>query len=692
MARKLNQRGSDQFDAGASRVLQDFEKEPLVYGLLAAVLEPALRSVLLLDGDFESLLAVEEGLQRLLTELEDRTPEVVWLTSAESEDDLWGRPILKRVDSDKAGRSSGRFEWMAGRLVQEGCLTRIVVIPDLANLSLAAARACLALIGCDVATLQRHARDLSWKPRLWWIAGCASDVIGTVSPHLLDRFLLRLRPGPGQPTDRVREIERLLHDSKAHRRAGKGRLHFTSAHLTAVAKARSVRPNFSPGLLDDTCKAIREHFGAERPSELAVLEGIRRDLTLARLARALARLRNSEIVERADLDSAKGVLRLGAPLALPDPVPTPPDRERNAPPHLHATKPISDPTEINTGVSPAVQEVGIEGAATTGTIAAPTAPDQAPEPPGVSLRAGPFPEDRARTKHEFYPLRLPYVRQHGRELTRGPIVGNRSATSLKDLALVDSIFHATIYSAFRRRDRRKRRDARLTLEPRDLREYRRLPLPEEMLVLVLDYTCLDGWPWEELVLPHLKWAYQERANVCLVQVGAIRSLEIAAGAYPLRANKIAVRHLLHPRLSAALRDRGGAATPLAHGLDLAIRHLRSSLRHGRNNLQRARLVVLTDGRGNVPLQASLDGALQNAVLNQGVEDALAIARRTMGFNHVSRFLLDPQPEQLPNLPRAFATALGATIQVLKKANRLPDQPRTNDAASSLPAIEARGGE
>jgi Mg-chelatase subunit ChlD len=66
---------------------------------------------------------------------------------------------------------------------------------------------------------------------------------------------------------------------------------------------------------------------------------------------------------------------------------------------------------------------------------------------------------------------------------------------------------------------------------------------------------------------------------------------------------------------------------LAHGLDLALKTLRHALQHGKNTVQKAVLVVVSDGRGNVPLEASHVGKIKLPVGKKGVEDALEVAEK-----------------------------------------------------------------
>jgi magnesium chelatase subunit D len=279
----------------------------------------------------------------------------------------------------------------------------------------------------------------------------------------------------------------------------------------------------------------------------------------------------------------------------------------------------------------------------------------------AAAAVGPYPEDTAPPTREPESLRLPLQRYRARAAAAGPPIGTRPATDadLRDLALVATILEAAKFQAVRRAARQVD-DGRpkLLLSVSDLRSYVRAPLPDQVLVVVLDYTCLAGRDWEMALLPHLRWAYQERAAIRLIQVGARGAAE------RLRAEQLAAANVLAPRLGAALQAGAGGATPLAHGLDLAVRGLRSALQHGRASVQRARLVVVSDGRGNVPLAASRAGRLDGPVGREGIDDALAVARIARGRRNLESVVLDPQPAEYPELPTTLAEALGAVVEAI----------------------------
>ena len=80
-----------------------------------------------------------------------------------------------------------------------------------------------------------------------------------------------------------------------------------------------------------------------------------------------------------------------------------------------------------------------------------------------------------------------------------------------------------------------------------------------------------------------------------------------------------------------------------------------------NLQQKAVLVVVSDGRGNVPLEASHVGKIKLPVGKKGVEDALEVAEKISNLANLETIFLNPQSKQYPDLPLLLAKALGAKI-------------------------------
>jgi magnesium chelatase subunit D len=172
-------------------------KSPLIYGLVCAALQPGLRSVLVFDSSPQALRSAANVLTEMLKVTSDRAVEQITLGRTDSEETLWGTLALK---SSASGES---FDWEPGLL---GAGLKVVVIPDLMRLNLVAARACIALMGTEIAQVERRGHQAQWRSEICWIAGCARSEIGMVSPHLLDRFALRL---PGQEIQSIDRTDAL---------------------------------------------------------------------------------------------------------------------------------------------------------------------------------------------------------------------------------------------------------------------------------------------------------------------------------------------------------------------------------------------------------------------------------------------------------------------------------------------------
>src|SRR5438309_2171120 len=133
-------------------------------------------------------------------------------------------------------------------------------------------------MGAEVAYLERHGQDISWAPNFCWLAGCDRSNVGQISPHLMDRFALRLsRPG-NYSTDRVTSILSWLKSpSSIDRHEGI----LLSSHLSKrLADAVGQLPMLDASMIT----RVLEYFPKSTSLEH------RREIALARLAVAYARL------------------------------------------------------------------------------------------------------------------------------------------------------------------------------------------------------------------------------------------------------------------------------------------------------------------------------------------------------------------------------------------------------------------
>ena len=586
--------------------------------------------------------------------MEEREVRVIPLASSEDEERLWSTMSWYRDDGALRFRLvAGPLAWQAER----GPIP-LVVIRDLTSMSLSTARACVMLIGADVAHLERHGRQERWRPLNAWIAACPLAAAGQVSPHLMDRFAVRV-PSP-QPQERRRHAQALL---TAATGAHATRPHEGAPDVFPLAKlkqARDRRPRPGSQTLDRVLDLAQADCS----------QGMRRELTLARIAVAEAKLAGASVVEVAHVERAATLLGLAPQSPAERDVPEVSPGERvNAPAvppepatlrreHLDA-RAISDASPAQLGAEPTVLEPVM--------AADPAEPLEPVSLPGLGERkAVAYPEDEAPVERELEPLRAPASRGGMSGAGRGVVVGVEPATDVCDLAITSTILEALKFQPAR--TKHHPHGEGLLLSPTDLRSYRRAASAATMLTLVLDCTCGESWDWTATLMPFLQWGYVERASVCLVTVGSRNA------ASELRAERMLARNLLDRRVAAALQAPAGRATPLAHGLDLALQTLRHALHHGRQGVLEASLVVISDGRGNVPLEASLTGTTPTAVGRRGIEDAFAVAERIRALDRVRTVVIDPEPEVSADLPHALARALGATV-----APRKPEGGVVQDA-------------
>ncbi|MET9916466.1 hypothetical protein ABZZ04_05205 [Streptomyces sp. NPDC006435] len=584
----------------------------LLTALACAAVEPGLSGVLLFDLPDTRLAAVAAAFDRLLAGPAGPPVPRTTLTAATTDEELWLRPRVRR------GPHGIDFALDPGPLTEPVPGPSLVVVPDLARLSVPGKRAAVQLLGADVATVEHAGLSRRWRPEARWLAACRTEDVERVPSHLLDRFPLRLtvpelrtRPG-GTPLGPL-----------------------PTGWSTALDRART--HGSGPPLHPDADFASRV---------LELLDdqdgtGQRRPLALARTARALARLDGAGRLTAGHAEAAARLVRLrGArhPSVEPPPEPGTADTARSAPRILPEPRPGTD---RHPAPGTPVLEPGPAEHIGSARAAGPWPPDDTPYPEDAP---GPPPEDTA--------LRTPARRATGPRAARGPVVGVRPARDLWDLAPVRTAMEAAKYRAVREGG------DRLVILPRDLRGYVRAPEPVRMLTLVLDHTCREDWDWHPALEPFLQWAYVTRAPVHVVEIGG------RGAPNEVRAESFTAPSTRSPRIAAALARPPGRATPLAHGLELAEQTLRRAFRHHRAGLVEALLVVVTDGRGNVPLAASrLGRAGHGAVGRTGIDDALAAAGRISGMDRTRLHVLvvDPGRQPYPELPHLLAEALDGRV-------------------------------
>ena len=638
----------------------------LMKSLCCVALNSKLRSILLFDismNNLQQVAGILVSLLKVTTESEIVVP--LKLGTFESEDDLWGQVWL----GDELEKQA--FSWQFGLFSSADNTNEIklVIIPDLTKLSLAAMRACVVLMGADVAHLERHGQQKSWQPNFCWLVGCSSqnEEIGKISPHLLDRFALRLNVQIENNDNRVTQIQKLLNSQEKPQELLFEEREIEPELQEWLREIRSCLPSMTPSaferILDYTSESNIYH---------------RREIALARFASTYAQL---EAANSVTINHVNKVARImGLKLEIND-------IDKSIKSNSFNPQSERKVTDLEPLISPELSEIKDEYLSNNPPeipVYKPQASDFFRDPdsaettrltitslPEITPLENPYIEDIAPLEREIDSLKLPTHRSQYKTIYRGTIIGVEKTTNAHDLAIVRTLLEAAKFHKIRQKNQGNN-DHKLKILPSDLYRYRRASVAEQMFMLLLDYTCLEYCQWEEKLLPYFSWAYSQRASVGLIQVGiAPNSIvldnnqsNVTINPAELRAKKISGQNILVPTIAMGLdleKTKKGKATPLAHGLDLALKTLRHALQHGKNTVQKAVLVVVSDGRGNVPLEASHVGKIKLPVGKKGVEDALEVAEKISNLANLETIFLNPQSKQYPDLPLLLAKALGAKI-------------------------------
>lgn len=670
-SRDLKDDGREGYSGQSEPLLND----PLFTGLAGTILSPALRSLLIFDAPANGLQRIADHLRLLLEETSGQPVELALLGAFERDDDMWGRlPLPKRTEQ---GLTLTLHPQIFSPERSTGCI-QLLVIPDLARLSLAAARTCTMLVGATVAHLERNEQSAVWQPRQIWLASSRSSEVGAISPHLLDRFALRLTwRDPAQQITRSHE-ERVADLLKLV-----GHASDTDASTPDPGEFQLLREAAQRGV-EPTAEALErvlDVIDSMQPERYYP----RRELALARFALALCQLDGEKYLTTGHVDRAAALLGLqhetgSCTEPLHEPV------EYLEPPVV--SEPQARP-RVSTGTPPLSIET-IQSVAAQPQEIASAEPDIFP----ITIAEHPYPEDSEPAAREAASLRVPFHRFTTGRSDRGPIYGVEASETLEDLAIAATLLTAARFQKLRLKHLATSqpegnmsqpeagetkladpgnttdftRPTLLLLDLSDLRRYQRERSTEELLLLLLDHTSIRHGSWNVALLPFLSEAYVRRASISIIQVGRLDA------ASPLQAELVEGRSLLVPRIGQALEAQAGKATPLAHGLDLAQQFLHRVLQHGRSAIQHVTFVVVSDGRGNVPLEVSRKNVLATLVTREGIDDALNIAQVLRGINRVEKIVLNPQPRYYADLPQRLAEALGATLI------NIPREPLEREAA------------
>ena len=626
----------------------------LLEGLACAALHPAATGVLLLDTSPDATWTLAGIYQRLLSPTDNALLPLTEIPANASEDALWGQLAPTQLF---AGSNSTAVTPHIDALLSPppDATLKLVVLPDLARLGLPALRAATVLVDAPVGHVERNGLSLQWAPRLRWLAFAQRSDLRFISPHLLDRFPIRLSAQQWHAPQRVAWLAAALQMSDQPSQARPPLAPIPGDWVRRVRQVRRRHGWISPASdapLDSPMTQARNLRTSPpkllpmQPDALdALLEisalnsgaGFRRELGLGRLALSCAALEQAAAVAPAHVQRAAELMGWRMPGPAPMTAKATSPSVQASPSHAPAG--TSAATTIRLAPKPA------------GVTAEPVFSGEIVRRLSTPLTAPVFVEDAAVREETATTLKLVAATEDRRHEERGHIIGALPTRTLRDLALLPTLLAAAPYQRIRGRQPAHP----LIVLPPDLRRYRRALLPRYQLIVVLDQSDSLPGPWVEALQPHIEWAYQRRAPVTAIVVGGDTT-------EPRRAYLALLESRRAEAIQRMLRWPAGHATPLAHGLYLALQQVEQSQRGVRGGASQVRLVVATDGRANVPLLASLQPQA-NPPPYQAAEaqaDAWVLAATLRG-RRLQAFVLDPQPARLADLPAELAAALGANL-------------------------------
>jgi magnesium chelatase subunit D len=430
--------------------------------LAAATIEPSLQSLIAFDTLDSGLINLANQFGKLLAiACNISAPvDILILDSATTEETLWAR----------FGKCDEGIGWKFSLLVQhdrqEQHKPLLVVIPDLTRLSLPAARACIALLDSETATLQRQGIDLTWRPHFWCLAGCQRDRIGEISSHLLDRFALRVTPPISihtlpslAPLERFQWFDNIGNNLTSDEVELPAIAVELAERLREILTATDAMPYLSPKVSD----RVLAYFREKRPP------GMRRVLTLGRLARALSRLAGENIISVERVERAAQLLGIAQNLPA---ISSTSSKETNDTKNTATVEPTQD--RSNTPLKK-TDEVATAKVEQIENVVKPDVTTTFPDAEVTKIEEiNSYPEDDSQVDHDLEPLKLPMIESRSPRMGFGHPIGTQSATTLEDISLYGTALEAAKFQRYRNNlPCFQQESPRFRIWRSDLRSYRR---------------------------------------------------------------------------------------------------------------------------------------------------------------------------------------------------------------------------
>lgn len=619
--------------------------------LAASVAHPFLRNYLILDASDWAIDATVAAVSRLTRALDNRPVRTVELAS-------WyeGNGALKT----SIGMYPDRASLIADRCKNQWC---VVIIRNLEHLGRLGRLALLELMDADYLGLDEANRCRC--AGYFFIASLNTSQVEGVSLHVLDRFPIRSLAGrlaDDECEERRNSLRRHMEGSGVERRIEASLNEDLLSHLEVRLSASTKWPRLPGSIVESGLSIFSGREGV----------GLRRLLALLRLSVSLARVDGVDEVGTDHLAEAAGFLQL--PISSEFRTSSEVDghvrehdrrfssgwrrhfrlfvrqvfgRRKNA--HKLRANVEGDVVSSNA----CAEHYAVEGTVATRK--------QDGKPSAFNLNSHIYIEDMS-LSDAHRPLSTD-VRRHpipDDDDSLGPRVGVRWTPNFDRAALLPTLFAAAPFQRMRHACNPSIPNDQPLFHVQDLRTWRREAVGTDFLGLVVDLTAIPSLARRrDALLPYLRGAYQRRSSVSLVVIGA----KISDTGSELCAEIVRARSVLLPELFRKLSKATGLSTPLAHGLKLIETDLRQASSRRGQKPGRCVLVVMTDGRGNVPLSASINGDILGSA-TQGFEDALSVARQLAKMHSVEKILMYPETDYGMRFTAEFADALSARTEII----------------------------